>query len=83
MADQAPPVDADEFFAKNFPGQTRPSVHLKGLRCREGLTQRQLAEKTGIRQSHISEMENGKRTIGKEPAQKLAKVLDTDYRILL
>lgn len=34
MVEQAPPVDADEFFAKNFPGQTRHSVHLKGLRCR-------------------------------------------------
>lgn len=77
------PVSADEFYQNNFAGQTRPSIHLKGLRCREGLTQRQLAEKTGIKQNHISEMENGKRSIGKELAHKLAHALNTDYRMLL
>jgi len=40
-------------------------VYLKGLRYREDLTQVQLAEITGIPRRHISEMESGKRTIGK------------------
>jgi transcriptional regulator with XRE-family HTH domain len=42
-----------------------------------------LAEKTGIPQRHISEMENGKRTIGKERAKVLASALKTDYRVFL
>jgi plasmid maintenance system antidote protein VapI len=36
-----------------------------------------------IPQRHISEMENGKRNIGKERAVRLAQVLDIDYRLLL
>jgi len=46
-----------------------------GIRCWNSLT--------GIAQHHISEMENGKRPIGKETAKKLAAVLNGDYRIFL
>jgi len=82
-AAQTSSASADEYFVSNFPHETRSSVHLKGLRYREGLTQVQLAEKTGIRQNHLSEMESGKRPIGKENARKLAAVLNTDYRLFL
>lgn len=58
-------------------------VALRAYRTREGLTQKQLAEATGIPQHHISEMENGKRCIGKERAKKLAAALHCDYRRLL
>ena len=58
-------------------------VALRAYRHREGLTQKQLAELTGIPQHHISEMENGKRCIGKERARKLAAALHCDYRRLL
>lgn len=68
-----------------FPGllDNEPGNYLAGARHREGLTQRQLAELCGIPQRHISEMENGKRTIGKENARKLAAVLNADYRAFL
>ena len=56
---------------------------LRGLRSREGLTQKQLAEMIGVKPSHISEMENGKRTIGKEMAKRLAKALRTEYKVFL
>lgn len=56
---------------------------IRAYRHRENLTQRQLAELTGIPQRHISEMENGKRVIGKERARVLAKALNTDYRNFL
>jgi len=56
---------------------------LSGMRYREGMTQVQLAEKTGIPQRHISEMEHGKRTIGKANAKLLANALNTDYRVFL
>ncbi len=58
-------------------------VYLRGIRYREDLTQKQLADLAGIPQRHISEMENGKRPIGKENAKKLAKVLNADYRMFL
>jgi len=56
---------------------------LSGYRHREGLTQIELSRLTGIPQRHISEMERGKRPIGKEAARKLAKALRCDYRVLL
>jgi len=57
---------------------------LRGARRREGLIQRQLAEVTGIPQRHISEMESGKRSIGREWARKLAEALQvSDYRVFL
>ncbi|MDA8165353.1 MAG: helix-turn-helix transcriptional regulator [Desulfobacteraceae bacterium] len=76
-------MTAEEFFAKHFTGQTEGAVVLRGARHRENLTQAQLAELTGIPQRHISEMENGKRTIGKERAKLLSKALNTDYRVFL
>jgi DNA-binding XRE family transcriptional regulator len=60
-----------------------PGIALAGARHKEGLTQVQLAGMTGIPQRHISEMEHGKRPIGKELAKKLAEVVKVDYRILL
>jgi DNA-binding XRE family transcriptional regulator len=58
-------------------------IAIRGGRGKEGLTQKQLAELTGIAQHHISEMENGKRGIGRERAKKLAESLHCDYRRLL
>jgi len=56
---------------------------LRGARSKAELTQTKLSELTGIPQRHISEMEQGKRPIGKENAKKLAKALETDYRVFL
>jgi transcriptional regulator with XRE-family HTH domain len=56
---------------------------LRAARTREDLSQIQLAELTGIPQRHISEMEHGKRPIGKARAKKLAHVLQIDYHVLL
>lgn len=56
---------------------------LAGARSREGLTQVQLSKLTGIPQRHISEMENGKRTIGKKNAKLFAEALNMDYRVFL
>ncbi|MBE9581726.1 MAG: helix-turn-helix transcriptional regulator [Proteobacteria bacterium] len=56
---------------------------LRGLRSREGLTQKQLGEMIGARPTHISEMENGKRPIGKGMAKRLAKALRAEYKIFL
>lgn len=56
---------------------------LAGARYREGFTQIQLSELVKIPQRHISEMENGKRPIGKEMAKRLGKVLNISYKVFL
>jgi DNA-binding XRE family transcriptional regulator len=59
-------------------------IALRAYRSRENLTQKQLAALTGIPQHHISEMENGKRPIGKERARKLAEALHVEnWRMFL
>lgn len=57
---------------------------LKGARAREGVTQRQLAERMGVRQHHISEMENGRRPITPDMARRLAEALGVaSYKVFL
>jgi len=63
--------------------EKRPGLMLAGARFREGLTQAKLAERTGIPRRHISEMENGRRPIGKSNAKKLAGILNIDPLRLL
>ena len=64
-----------------------PDLHqgsaIRGLRLREGLTQEQLARLLGVKRPNLSEMENGKRPIGKNMAKRLAQVLKTDYKVFL
>jgi transcriptional regulator with XRE-family HTH domain len=47
------------------------------------MSQKELADQIGVKQVHISQMENEKRPIGKAMAKRLAKVLNVDYRIFL
>ncbi len=56
---------------------------LRGCRCKNDVSQKTVAEGLKISQHHISEMENGKRPIGKEMAHRLAKFFKTDYRLFL
>jgi DNA-binding XRE family transcriptional regulator len=57
-----------------------PGKILAGARYREDLTQEELSERAGIPRRHISEMENGRRPIGKANARKLAEALNIDPR---
>jgi ribosome-binding protein aMBF1 (putative translation factor) len=56
---------------------------LRGARNREGLTQVQLAAMIGIQPTHVSAMERGKRSIGKEMAKRLGKALRIGYKVFL
>lgn len=60
-----------------------PASILRGARSKAEITQTRLSELTGIPQRHISEMEQGKRPIGKETARKLAEALNVDYKVFL
>ena len=70
--------DAFPEFASNEPGTC-----LAAARHKKSLTQVTLSDLTEIPRRHISEMENGKRPIGKKTAKKMAEVLDVDYRVFL
>lgn len=61
----------------------KSGLTLRGARYREGISQKQLAQLTGISQENISRMENGKRTIGEQVAKKLSKILRIDVKLLM
>lgn len=81
-------LEEDRFIAVSelFPEVTvekKPGIILAGARGKEGMTQKQLAEKCGIPQSHISEMEQGKRVIGIKTAKTLGAALAIGYKVFL
>lgn len=53
-----------------------PYERLKAIRVKKGITTYELANLTGIPQSTISKMENGKRKIETDSLQLLAKALN-------
>lgn len=73
----------DEAKQRHGDDYNTPGYYLRLYRQRAELTQAKLADKTGIRQHHLSEMENNKRVIGKVNAKKLADILEFDYWRLL
>ena len=72
-----------EAFKEGIEKFTEAGLVLAGCRLKADMTQKELAEKLGIKPHHISEMEHGKRFIGKAMAHRLAKILNMDYRLFL
>ncbi len=62
---------------------TEAGLAIRGGRIKEDLTQKELAEILGVKPHHISEMEHGKRSIGKKMAHRLAKALNLGYKVFL
>lgn len=83
LADKEDLIPVDEVFKDTYKKYGKVGTLIRGCRVRDGLTQNELARKLNIRQAHISEMEHGKRVVGKNLAHKLAKVFNTDYRLFL
>ena len=52
-------------------------------RERADLTQVELAAKLGMPQANLSQIETGKRAVGKTLAKRFSKVLGMDYRVFL
>jgi predicted transcriptional regulator len=73
-----PNIPAGEVFPDSHPGSV-----LRGARGLREMTQAELAAKIGVHKSHISEMERGKRPIGKEMAKRLGRALDFPYKAFL
>ena len=59
----------------------KPYEKLKSIRIKKGITTYELSELTGIPQSTISKMENGKRKIEVEELEILAKYLNVQISV--
>jgi len=72
-----------EAFKEKIRKHSEGGLMLRGCRSKVNVTQKRLADALSISQHHISEMENGKRPIGKEMAKRFAEFFKTDYRVFL
>ncbi len=62
---------------------TEAGATLQGARLKAEMSQVELAKRLGVTQADVSNMEHGRRSIGKKMAKRLAKILKTNYRIFL
>lgn len=81
--DEEEPVEWEVLAKKRIEKYKKAGLVLRGMRYRENLSQKVLAQRSGVSQNEISKIENGKRTVGEKVAKKLAKALNTDYLLLL
>ena len=77
------PTHWREVFKEELKKYGEAGLMLRGSRYKAELTQKKVADALGISQNHISEMESGKRPIGKVMALRLAKLFKTDYKKFL
>jgi DNA-binding XRE family transcriptional regulator len=71
------------FPAREVFGNSTPGELLRGLRAREGLTQKQFGEKLGISQRHVSDYEKGIRNISVNMAKRIEEKFGTGYKVFL
>lgn len=69
---------------KNIGGKnmkiTKKREWLEKLRKEAGLTQEEVADKSGIHTASYSNIENGKKTLSVKTAKKIAEVLNFDWK---
>ena len=68
--------------AEAFPDGS-PAKALRGLRGKEDITQQELAERLGITQAMVSDMESGKSPISMKMAKRIAEAFRVPYKIFL
>lgn len=73
----------DTAWHEEHVGRMTPGRVLRLFRVRENLTLEALSANTGIAKSNLSKMENGRRSIGRITARRLAEALHCDYRRFL
>ncbi len=73
-----------EVAGERIKGSGGEAAHMvRVARERLGITQVKLAEKLQMPQGNISQIENGKRPVGKSLAKRLGKIFNLDYRVFL
>ena len=71
-------VSAAEAFSDGSPAKA-----LRGLRGKEDITQQEMAERLGITQAMVSDMESGKSSISAKMAKRIAESFRVPYKIFL
>ena len=61
----------------------KPGEMLREIRRLQSLSQKQLSDQTGIPQSHISALENGRRKMGRDIAISVAMALKVHPSVIL
>ena len=76
--------DGEELYSARevFP-ESSPGNRLRGLRFREGITQKEFAAALSIRQHHVSEMEKGVRAISVDMAKRIGETYNISYKVFL
>lgn len=69
--------------SKPLADEIRPGKLLRAARLRADLTQKELALKIGVPQTHISQYEKNKRKIPMQKAKQLANILNTSEKYFL
>ena len=73
--------EGDEVFsAKEVFPDGSPAMLLRGLRGKEELTQAEMAERLGISQNMVSDMESGRRPISLKMAKRIGDTFKIPYK---
>lgn len=83
MAQKKQPIHAVQVLPDPTDDALRSASMIRGVPYKAKLTQKELSIKLGIKQYHLSEMENGKASVGNKIAKNFAQVLECDYRIFI
>lgn len=78
-----PAIDVSDLFEDLESQYTKAGLLLKGVRVREGMSQKAFAQMLEIPQSNLSAMETGRRAIGKIIAKRIEKMFQVNYRYFL
>ncbi len=72
------------FAAARIKAAGGESAHMvRSSREIAGMTQTELAKRLGMPQANVSQVETGRRSVGKTLAKRLAKIFNVDYRVFL
>jgi plasmid maintenance system antidote protein VapI len=73
----------DTNLARTIDARMTPGKYLKNLREATGMTQQDIADKTGHRPAYVSDMENDRRAISRMTARKLAEVFHVSPAVFI
>ena len=76
-------IDASDVFDELTRERGKAASLLRGVRVRENLSQVEFAKLIDVTQANLSNMERGRRPIGKAIAKRIASAFDVDYRYFL
>ena len=76
-------VGIDDAFGDLLKKRSKGAINLKASRERLNISQKELAQQTGIIQSNISQYENGQRKITEAVAKRFANILGVNFKIYL